>query len=151
MKKKLALVNSYVLDIVHQRRSDLSAFKTAEAVCEDSVESRHGISQYEDLLSLYMRYAERQNLPDFDDSFLRDVVINFIIAGRDTTACALTWMMMLLCQHPEVEKRILQELEELDAPEPIPYDWTQKLVWTSAFFFEACRLYPPVFVDRKSL
>jgi len=147
MKEKLAYVNAYVLEIVRRRRAELEASQESLQTQEPTTFAR-GISQFDDVLSLYMKYAQKA-LTDYSDQFLRDVVINFIIAGRDTTACAMTWMMMLVCQHPEIEAKILKELEELEAPEPVPYDLVPKLVWTSAFFFEACRLFPPVFVDRK--
>ena len=36
---------------------------------------------------------------------LRDVVMSFIIAGRDTTANALTWCFWELSKHAEINKR----------------------------------------------
>ena len=36
------------------------------------------------------------------DKYLRDLVVNFMIAGRDTTASGLSWTIYELCQHPQV-------------------------------------------------
>jgi len=44
-----------------------------------------------------------------DNEFLADLVLNFLIAGRDTTAQAMSWCLFLLMQHPHVEERILQD------------------------------------------
>ena len=44
-----------------------------------------------------------------DHEFLADLVLNFLIAGRDTTAQAMSWCLFLLMQHPHVEERILQD------------------------------------------
>lgn len=42
---------------------------------------------------------------------LRDIVLNFVIAGRDTTAQALSWTFYNLLLHPRVEKKLLEEIE----------------------------------------
>jgi cytochrome P450 len=44
----------------------------------------------------------------------RDIVDNlltFVIAGQETTALALTWTFYLLSLHPEIEERVVQEIE----------------------------------------
>eukprot|EP00897_Mesotaenium_endlicherianum_P010841 jgi/Mesen1/9786/ME000007S09846 len=49
------------------------------------------------------------------DKFLRDVVTNFVLAGRDTASVALTWFYWVLSQHPDVEQKILDEVERIVA------------------------------------
>ncbi len=90
--------------IVRERRKELN---------NTSSESKEGSSKYQDLLSLYVQYASKKDLPEFTDEFLRDVILNFIIAGRDTTACAMTWMMYVLGTRPDIEAKILKEIEEV--------------------------------------
>ncbi len=46
-----------------------------------------------------------------DDVFLRDVIMNYIIAGRDTTASALTWTLFSISTHPQVEQRVRMAVE----------------------------------------
>jgi cytochrome P450 len=38
---------------------------------------------------------------------LRDVLMSFVIAGRDTTANALSWFFDEMTRHPEVEERFV--------------------------------------------
>jgi len=41
---------------------------------------------------------------------LRDIVLNFMIAGRDTTACALSWTLYELAKAPrECQDRLREE------------------------------------------
>lgn len=47
--------------------------------------------------------------PGLHPEFLADLVLNFLIAGRDTTAQALSWCLFQVMQHPEVEERILED------------------------------------------
>jgi cytochrome P450 len=50
-----------------------------------------------------------------DDAFLRDVILNFLIAGRDTTAQALTWATYLLSlpQHAAIQDAVAAEARAL--------------------------------------
>ena len=56
--------------------------------------------------------------------FLRDVVVNFLIAGRDTTANALSWAAYRLAANPRVAARCRQEAREaLGKPTHAVADW----------------------------
>ena len=46
----------------------------------------------------------------FLDKFSRDICVNFILAGRDTSLVALSWFSWLLHHNPRVEERILEEI-----------------------------------------
>ncbi|KAK4487792.1 hypothetical protein RD792_005520 [Penstemon davidsonii] len=84
-----------------------------------------------------------------DEDFVADIVISFILAGRDTTSAALTWFFWLLSNHPEVESEILREIgEKSEAP---AYDEMKDMVYTHASLCESMRLYPPVPVDTKAV
>lgn len=73
---------------------------------------------------------------------MRDVFINFIIAGRDTTAQALSWMYYEVMKNPAVERNIWAELAHVNQP---TYETlTKDMRYSSAVFMEALRLYPPV-------
>ncbi|KAK4359763.1 hypothetical protein RND71_021992 [Anisodus tanguticus] len=61
-----------------------------------------GRSNQQDLLSRFMTMVD-------NEVYLRDIVISFILAGRDTVASALTNIFWLLTGHPEVELRIREE------------------------------------------
>ncbi|KAI4349422.1 hypothetical protein L6164_010012 [Bauhinia variegata] len=82
-----------------------------------------------------------------DEDFVVDIVLSFILAGRDTTSAALTWFFWLLSKHPHVENEILNEIKEKsEAPD---YDELKDMVYTHAALCESMRLYPPVPVDTK--
>ncbi|KAJ6426020.1 hypothetical protein OIU84_026574 [Salix udensis] len=61
----------------------------------------------EDLLSRFIGKEENST------EFLRDIVISFILAGRDTTSSALSWFFWLMSVNPDVERKILKELETI--------------------------------------
>ena len=60
--------------------------------------------EYNDLLSKFMNALNEEGQP-LNKSELRDTVLNFIIAGRDTTAQTLSWALYYLLMHPRVEAK----------------------------------------------
>lgn len=82
--------------------------------------------------------------------FLRDVIVSFIIAGRDTTASTLAWTFYELKRHPEVEAKLIAEVKEHFGEDDfddskLTYDYLLRdLPYLRGVLFEALRLHPPV-------
>jgi cytochrome P450 len=66
----------------------------------------------------------------------------FLIAGHETTATALAWAVYLLTQHPEMQKRLRDELSVL--PSNVSASDIDGLTYLHAFCSEVLRFYPPV-------
>lgn len=66
-----------------------------------------------DFLTLFL---DDENLEDDERSMesLRDVILNFILAGRDTTAQTLSWMTYELALNPDVVAKAREEVESAD-------------------------------------
>jgi cytochrome P450 len=65
----------------------------------------------EDILSRFL--AEKERAPGtISNKYLRDIILNFAVAGRDTTAGTLSWFFYSLCKHPNVQEKILKEIRE---------------------------------------
>lgn len=111
-----------------------------------------------DLLSRFMSSSSNFGL-GFDDQehkrkFLRDIVISFILAGKDSTSTALTWFFWLMAGNPRCEGLILAELSEASpAPATSPvifsYDDLKGLNYLHAAISESLRLFPPVPIDSR--
>jgi cytochrome P450 len=100
------------------------------------------------------------------DKQIRDHLITMLIAGHETTANALTWTYYLLAQHPEIEKKLFEEIDSIlstktqtqqqnATPENnarklnrsyrnVTSSDVPKLKYVEKVFREAMRLYPPV-------
>eukprot|EP00927_Polykrikos_kofoidii_P015901 TRINITY_DN1712_c0_g1_i1.p1 TRINITY_DN1712_c0_g1~~TRINITY_DN1712_c0_g1_i1.p1 ORF type:complete len:601 (-),score=65.29 TRINITY_DN1712_c0_g1_i1:127-1785(-) len=106
-----------------------------------------------DLLALFTQAADKENMPVAKSTkFLRDVILNFVIAGRDTTACLLSWTFYVLCINPEIQRRVAEEVDRVLPGDTEP---TLKLLHHAnmpllhALIFEVLRLHPPVPFDGK--
>ncbi|KAI0515609.1 hypothetical protein KFK09_008274 [Dendrobium nobile] len=85
-----------------------------------------------------------------EDEEIRDMVISFLMAGRDTTSSALTWFFWLVSTHPDVEEKIINEINKLiRSEEDMSYESLKKLSYLEASLMESMRLYPPVTWDSK--
>lgn len=99
MINHLHTVDSFAREVIEQRQQEM---KTANHV------------DRQDLLSRFMHASNADGEPLSTDE-LRDIVLNFVIAGRDTTAQALSWTFYMLMCHPRVERKLHQEiLEHID-------------------------------------
>ncbi|KAI1786673.1 cytochrome P450 monooxygenase pc-3 [Ganoderma leucocontextum] len=85
-----------------------------------------------------------------DYKILHDETLNILLAGRDTTAAALTFGVYLLCQHPHILKRLREEIAEHVGFQRRPtYDDVRNMKYLRAFLNETLRLYPPVPFDIR--
>jgi len=78
---------------------------------------------------------------------MRDFVFNFLIAGRDTTASLLTWTFYELSRHPEVEEKVIEEINSVIKDENANFKNIKLLKYTKWVLQEVLRLYPPVPID----
>ena len=76
---------------------------------------------------------------------VRDEVDTFMFEGHDTTGSGLQWMLYVIAQHPEVEAKIIEEVDRVlgDRLEP---DWEdlKSFPYMTKVIKETLRLYPPV-------
>ncbi|AEH36391.1 cytochrome P450 [Halopiger xanaduensis] len=116
-----------------------------EGLIEAFVDRRRaeGPETRDDLLSRLLTATDEAG-ETMSERLLRDELMTFLFAGHETTATALTFTWLLLAQHPDVERRLVDELEAvLDGDRATVAD-VPDLEYTEAVLREAMRLYPPV-------
>ncbi|KAM0904991.1 hypothetical protein ACQ4PT_017658 [Festuca glaucescens] len=91
-----------------------------------------------------------------DDRYLRDIVVSFMLAGRDTVASALTAFFLLLSDHPEAAAAIRDEVSRVNAGDDDDDDRAacfgsrlKDMHYVHAALYESMRLFPPVQFDSK--
>jgi cytochrome P450 len=76
---------------------------------------------------------------------LRDQLVSILLAGRDTTACTLTWCIYELSTQPRVVAKLRQEIFEKVGAERTPiYQDLKDMRYLSHVLNEILRLYPVV-------
>ncbi|GAB4833415.1 hypothetical protein Ancab_031658 [Ancistrocladus abbreviatus] len=103
------------------------------------------LQRRKDLLSCFM-------LKMRDETFLRDIIVSFLLADRDTVATALTGFFWVVGNHPVVKANILDEVDhvvELTREYVVGFEQMRELQYLQAAVYESMRLYPPVQFDSK--
>lgn len=97
-----------------------------------------------DLLSMLMEARDEDDNTQMNDKQLRDELITLIIAGHETTSNTLSWTWMLLAQYPEVQAKLLEEINTvLEGRTPTVAD-LPRLRYADLVIKESMRLYPAV-------
>jgi cytochrome P450/acyl carrier protein len=81
-----------------------------------------------------------------DDAQLQDDVLTMLLAGHDTIANAMTWTWTCLAEHPEIDARLVREVDAvLGERLPTVKDLPQ-LGYVRGVLAEALRLRPPAWL-----
>ncbi|PUZ64285.1 hypothetical protein GQ55_3G131900 [Panicum hallii var. hallii] len=114
-----------------------------------------------DLLSLYMAWPRDPGVTERQrDQFLRDSAVGYMFAAKDLIVAALTWFFYILCTHPHVEAKILQEIKSLRPSTTVTAtgggehavfdsDALQPASYLHAAVLETLRLFPPAPFEEK--
>lgn len=90
--------------------------------------------------------------PEFTAEHVRGNLLTLLMAGEDTTATALTWLIYLLTKNPEVQQNIRKEADAVmgDNHWLTVYENNAKLQYTEAAAFESMRFKPvaPVILNE---
>ncbi|KAI7855016.1 cytochrome P450 [Circinella umbellata] len=130
-KQHIKIINDFAYSIINERRDKL----------------KQGLV-FEDMLSRFMT-TETPDGRLLNDVELRDTLLTFLAAGRDTTADSINWTFYCLLTHPDVEAKLRQEIDQylpnddIDNPQ-ILYEIARKMTYAHAVFYETLRLYPSV-------
>ncbi|MFC7250243.1 cytochrome P450 [Halomicroarcula sp. GCM10025324] len=76
---------------------------------------------------------------------LRDEMMTMLLAGHDTTALTLTYTWFLLSEHPEVERKVHEELDKVVGDDDPAMEHVRDLEYLEWVIQESMRLYPPVY------
>ncbi len=102
-----------------------------------------------DLLSKLIAARDEVDQTGMTDRQLRDEVMTLFLAGHETTANALGWTWFLLGQNPEVEQRLVSELNTILGDRSPNVADLPKLTYTEAVVKESLRLYPPAYAFSR--
>ncbi|XP_043715689.1 cytochrome P450 704C1 [Telopea speciosissima] len=141
LRKNLKVIDSFMYKLIRKR-------------IEQNKNSPSEVSlKKDDILSRFLELNET------DPKYLRDIVLNFLVAGRDTTATTLSWFLYMLCKHPHIQEKIAKEVKEAtnmnenksfnEFAASLTEENLDKMQYLFAALTETLRLYPAVAVDGK--
>ncbi|KAL6009086.1 hypothetical protein ACLOJK_022313 [Asimina triloba] len=168
LNKSIKMVNDFTYSMIHKRKAEIQEARGT---------GKEGKVKH-DILSRFIELSKNSD-SNLNDKNLRDVVLNFVIAGRDTTATTLSWFIYMIITHPLEAQKIYTELKSFeeqrsneeniklvpyDPEDPesfnkrmvqfadlLTYDSLGRLSYLHAAVTETLRLYPAVPQDPKGI
>ncbi|WP_170401464.1 cytochrome P450 [Ruegeria arenilitoris] len=121
--------------------------KAAGRLREDAMKAlsnrRKSDNATDDLLSLLLAAQDPETGKKLSEIELRDNIVTFIGAGRETTSHAIAWTFYLLANSPFWQDQLVDELSEVLGEAPLTADNLGRLKKHEMVLKEAMRLYPP--------
>src|SRR5258705_5990126 len=83
------------------------------------------------------------------DTQVRDEAITMLLAGSETTSTLLSWVFHILGLRPDLESRLLAEVDDVLDSGPVTFDQIGRLRFTRRLITETLRLYPPAWLISR--
>lgn len=138
------------LNLSGQVKKHLQLAQESRAIILKIIQERKAsIQSYDDLLDMLLAATYEDGSQISDEQLIDEILILFV-AGHETTANALTFMVYLLGKHPEhilkIQKEYTYDKENIEIAS------LSKLIHTKAVIDETLRLYPPAWItDRVAI
>ncbi|XP_023741401.1 cytochrome P450 704C1 isoform X2 [Lactuca sativa] len=142
LKKNMKVVNEFVYDLIRIKIEQMDKTNNEFSLIKEDILSRF----------LQMKYE--------DPKYLRDIILSYVLAGKDPIGITMSWFIYLLCKHPEVQDKVAREIKEAtnvkeeitNVAEFAAYvteGALKKMQYLHAALTETIRLYPALPMDPK--
>ena len=126
-------------------RKPVGALRSMEATVQSIIESRRRKPEaHDDLLSMLLSACDEGTGRGMTDEQLRDEVMTIFVAGHETTANAMAWLLYLVAQNPEVEERLRAEIDEHWSGGGLTVEKIGAFAYTRQVIEESLRIYPTI-------
>jgi cytochrome P450 len=132
-------------------------FNRAKRTIDDLIhrvirERKESKERHDDLLGMYMEMKDEETGETMSDALLRDELVTLVLAGHETTANALTFVLYLLSQHPDVLRTLENEVSSVLGNRAPALSDLPKMPYTQQVIEEVMRLYPPAWcMERQAI
>ncbi|MFS7926272.1 putative abieta-7,13-dien-18-ol hydroxylase [Helianthus anomalus] len=143
LKRNLKIIDDFVYKVIQLKIEQMQMSKDESLLKKD------------DILSRFVEV--HHNNP----KYLRDIILNFVLAGKDPIAISMSWLIYELCKHPEIQEKVAKEILEalnvkseeiidvVDFIDRVTDSALEKMPYLHAALSESIRLYPALPMDPK--
>jgi cytochrome P450 len=137
------------LPLPGKRRYDRSRARLRRTLGELIATYQTGATDHGDLLSIVLATRDTDGA-GLSETEVIDQLVTFFIGGTESTAMVLAWALYLLGRHPDVERRLHAEVDEVLTGAGCTFDDLPKLDLTGRVLTETLRLYPPAWMLTRT-
>ncbi|MEU2184312.1 cytochrome P450 [Streptomyces thermolilacinus] len=140
------------LPVPANRQFDAAAENLRSVIDQVILKTRDaGKTDQPDLLSVLLDARDADTGEALTDIEVRDELVTILFAGTETTASTLSWAFHELARHPEVEKQVVAEIDEVLGDRPLTVADLPKLTAIRRVLDETIRLYGVTLLMRRTL
>ncbi|CAH1432313.1 unnamed protein product [Lactuca virosa] len=143
LKKTIQIIDEFVYKLIQIKTEEMHKTK-----------NEHSVFIKKDILSRFLQ------IKDKDPKFIRDIILNFVLAGKDPIGLTMSWFIYMLCKHPDVQDKVAKEIKEAtnvkkdirnvaDFAAHVSELALGKMQYLHAALTETIRLYPALPLDPK--
>lgn len=121
-----------------------SAIERLTKAVNTIIEAGKESGENDSLIMMLLEAVDEETGQRMSRQQLFDEVMTIFSAGFETTATTLTWLWVLLAQHPDVERKLRDEVQSVLAGRVPTVDDVPKLTYCRQVLQESMRYYPPI-------
>uniref|UniRef100_A0A8C9SE37 aromatase n=1 Tax=Scleropages formosus TaxID=113540 RepID=A0A8C9SE37_SCLFO len=143
--RNLKVLHSFTQSVIQERAEHI-------AYMESDSESDQGAKKRRAFLDMLLKTTDEEG-NKLSHKDIQEEVDTFMFEGHDTTAAAMNWALHLIGSHPEAQRKIHQELQEVfgSSDRPVNAEDLKKLQYLECVIKESLRLFPSVPFFARSI
>ncbi|NXU36597.1 CP4V2 protein, partial [Drymodes brunneopygia] len=150
-KRNLVILHNFTDTVIAEKAEELKRTKQNKPDNDDNSEES-GSKKRKAFLDMLLNTTDDEGKKlSYRD--IREEVDTFMFEGHDTTAAAINWVLYLLGHHPEIQKKVHSELDEVfgNTERSVTTDDLKNLRYLECVVKEALRLFPSVPMFGRTL
>uniref|UniRef100_A0A8D8LIE7 Cytochrome P450 4g15 n=1 Tax=Cacopsylla melanoneura TaxID=428564 RepID=A0A8D8LIE7_9HEMI len=120
---------------------------------KDDLDVEEDVGEKKRLAFLDLMIESAQNGVVLTDEEIKEQVDTIMFEGHDTTAAGSSFFLCVMGTHPEIQAKVIQEIDEIfgDSDRPCTFQDTLEMKYTERCIMETLRMFPPVPIIAREL
>ena len=148
-KPPLPIVRSFWFPS-HRNRKLKATLRDFHSFLRQMIDSRRTEKATDDLLGILLHAKHEESGQTMTDGEVMEEALGMIIGGHETSSSALAWVWYELHQHPDIHKRLQDEIDSVVGNRPLMLEDLPRLTFTRMVIDETLRLHPPFWFENRN-
>uniref|UniRef100_A0A1I8QDQ8 Cytochrome P450 n=1 Tax=Stomoxys calcitrans TaxID=35570 RepID=A0A1I8QDQ8_STOCA len=148
LRKSIRIMHDFTNKVIFDRKRKIESERmNAKETSLSLDDAQNDVGQKKRMTFLDVLLQSHIDGQPLKDEEIREEVDTFMFEGHDTTTSGISFCLYLLARHPQVQQRVLQEINEVmgeDKSQAVTMKDLQELKYLEAVIKESLRLYPSV-------
>nr|QBQ34516.1 cytochrome P450 CYP4g15-2 [Diaphorina citri] len=120
---------------------------------KDDLDVDEDVGEKKRLAFLDLLIESAQNGVVLTDEEIKEQVDTIMFEGHDTTAAGSSFFLCVMGTHPEIQAKVIQEIDEIfgDSDRPCTFQDTLEMKYLERCIMETLRMFPPVPIIAREL